>query len=47
MRPNKVLGLVLTSMGGGMLLVIIIPWWGFLLAAAMLAVGIFLLTKKC
>lgn len=41
MGNNKVIGLVMLSMGLGMLLVLIVPGWGFALAGIMAVLGFF------
>lgn len=40
---NKIIGIILTSMGAGMLLVLIVPWWGYILAFGLFIIGLFLL----
>lgn len=43
---NKVIGLVMLSMGFGMLLVLVVPGWGFVLAGIMASLGYTLLFCK-
>ncbi len=43
----RLIGVILVSVGTGMLIVEFFPWWGFLAAAALVAVGIYIILKKC
>ncbi len=42
----KFIGVILVSLGTGMLIVEFFPWWGFLAAAALVAVGIYIILRK-
>lgn len=43
---NKLLGIILASMGFGMLIISIIPWWGYILAFIVFILGIILIFMK-
>ncbi len=43
----RLIGVILVSVGTGMLIVEFFPWWGFLAAAALVAVGIYIIIRRC
>lgn len=43
---NKLIGIILASMGFGMLIICLIPWWRYIIAFVILILGIILIISS-